>query len=136
MAKFDNAKAIEKQKEFDALSTNKQLRAVDSIPPVSEALRKMDLLSDDYGTAANPSALRAGKMGMLDKDVPQSKYFETRQNIAREAAAEQRREANRPNYSDTKSDTNFKKGGKVKASSASKRADGIATKGKTRGRIV
>ena len=37
-------------------------------------------------------------------------------------------------------DSNFKKGGKVKApksvSSASKRADGIATKGKTRGRMV
>ena len=31
---------------------------------------------------------------------------------------------------------NMKKGGKVKVSSASKRADGIATKGKTRGRIV
>jgi len=30
----------------------------------------------------------------------------------------------------------FKKGGTVKASSASKRADGCATKGKTRGRIV
>ena len=30
----------------------------------------------------------------------------------------------------------FKSGGKVKASSASKRADGIATKGKTRGRII
>jgi hypothetical protein len=37
-------------------------------------------------------------------------------------------------------DSNFKKGGKVKApksvSSASKRADGIATKGKTRGKMV
>jgi hypothetical protein len=30
----------------------------------------------------------------------------------------------------------FKKGGKVKASSASKRADGIATKGKTKGRMI
>jgi len=30
----------------------------------------------------------------------------------------------------------FKKGGKVKASSASKRADGIAQKGKTRGKMV
>jgi hypothetical protein len=31
---------------------------------------------------------------------------------------------------------NFKEGGKVKSSSASKRGDGIATKGKTRGRFV
>jgi hypothetical protein len=30
----------------------------------------------------------------------------------------------------------YKKGGKVKMSSASKRADGIAMKGKTKGRIV
>jgi len=30
----------------------------------------------------------------------------------------------------------YKKGGKVKMSTASKRADGIATKGKTKGRIV
>ena len=30
----------------------------------------------------------------------------------------------------------MKKGGKVKMSTASKRADGIATKGKTKGRIV
>ena len=30
----------------------------------------------------------------------------------------------------------MKKGGRVKMSSASKRADGIATKGKTKGRIV
>lgn len=30
----------------------------------------------------------------------------------------------------------LKKGGKVKASSASKRADGCATKGKTKGRII
>jgi hypothetical protein len=30
----------------------------------------------------------------------------------------------------------MKKGGRVKASSASKRADGCATKGKTRGRMV
>ena len=32
--------------------------------------------------------------------------------------------------------TGMKKGGKVKMSSASKRADGCATKGKTRGKIV
>ena len=36
------------------------------------------------------------------------------------------------NYNPTK----MKKGGKVKMSSASKRADGCATKGKTRGRMV
>ena len=34
------------------------------------------------------------------------------------------------------SSTGMKKGGKVKVSSASKRADGIAQRGKTRGRMV
>ena len=37
---------------------------------------------------------------------------------------------------ETGKQTALKKGGKVKASSASKRADGIATKGKTRGRMI
>ena len=44
-----------------------------------------------------------------------------------------------PRYSYNPKDqtyTELKKGGKVKMSSASKRADGCATKGKTRGRMV
>jgi hypothetical protein len=39
------------------------------------------------------------------------------------------------NLVDDKFEKGFKKGGKVKASSASKRADGIAMRGKTKGRI-
>jgi hypothetical protein len=35
-----------------------------------------------------------------------------------------------------KASQGMKKGGKVKVSSASKRADGIAVKGKTRGRMI
>jgi hypothetical protein len=42
---------------------------------------------------------------------------------------------NEPENPDATSET-FKRGGKVKASSASKRADGIAQRGKTRGRMV
>jgi len=42
---------------------------------------------------------------------------------------------NSPENPDATSET-FKRGGKVKASSASKRADGIAQRGKTRGRMV
>ena len=37
---------------------------------------------------------------------------------------------------ENKAKMGMKKGGKVKVSSASKRADGIATKGKTRGKMV
>ena len=39
------------------------------------------------------------------------------------------------NLVDDKFEKGFKKGGKVKASSASKRADGCAMRGKTKGRI-
>ena len=40
------------------------------------------------------------------------------------------------NLVDDKFEKGFKKGGKVKASSASKRADGCCKKGKTRGRMI
>jgi hypothetical protein len=50
---------------------------------------------------------------------------EAKQRKQREAEAELKRESR-----------GMKKGGKVKLSSASKRADGIAARGKTRGRMV
>lgn len=67
------------------------------------------------------------------KNWPLSKYEEQGRgnDAAVEAANEWAREANRAQTMQT---VNKKKGGRV--SSASKRADGIATKGKTRGRIV
>ena len=40
------------------------------------------------------------------------------------------------NLVDDKFEKGFKKGGKVKASSASKRADGCCKKGKTKGRMI
>ena len=58
-----------------------------------------------------------------NKPVPQ-KYVDYAEQEAREAANEERRETR-----------GFKKGGAVK-SSASKRADGIAQRGKTKGRMV
>lgn len=61
---------------------------------------------------------RAGNVSILDS----SDHPSVRQ-ARREAAAEERRESR-----------GFKKGGKVP--SASRRADGIATKGKTKGRFV
>ena len=53
--------------------------------------------------------------------------------IARNA---QEDEENKKRANSVPSPTGMKKGGKVKASSASKRADGIAQRGKTRGRMV
>ena len=44
--------------------------------------------------------------------------------------------AGRKTKQQAQAEVGMKKGGKVKVSSASKRADGIAVKGKTRGRIV
>jgi hypothetical protein len=56
----------------------------------------------------------------LKKDEEEEKRRMEEQAAAEQAAAAQ----------------GMKKGGKVKMSTASKRADGIATKGKTKGRIV
>jgi len=44
--------------------------------------------------------------------------------------------AGRKTKQQAQAEVGMKKGGKVKMSTASKRADGIATKGKTKGRIV
>ena len=44
--------------------------------------------------------------------------------------------AGRKTKQQAQAEAGMKKGGKVKISSASKRADGIAVKGKTRGRLV
>ena len=53
---------------------------------------------------------------------------------AKKAEADRAKIINKPSSEVSKFDENYKKGGKV--SSASKRADGIAVKGKTKGRIV
>jgi hypothetical protein len=60
----------------------------------------------------------------LKKDEEEEKRRMEEQAAAEQAAAEQA------------AAQGMKKGGKVKMSSASKRADGCATKGKTRGRMV
>ena len=88
--------------------------------------------SELYGTPVSKGAISAGVKKL--KDAPFLKRFGSRTDrgkldkkatqAAREAGAEERREAR-----------GMKKGGMVK-SSASKRADGIAKKGKTKGRMV
>ena len=88
--------------------------------------------SELYGTPVSKGAISAGVKKL--KDAPFLKRFGSRTDrgkldkkatqAAREAGAEERREAR-----------GMKKGGIVK-SSASKRADGVAIKGKTKGRMV
>jgi len=83
----------------------------------------------DYGTELSPAAEKARQTATREKfpNYPLSSKGYTRQDedvlrAGREAAAEERREAR-----------GMKKGGVV---SASKRGDGIAQRGKTKGRMV
>jgi hypothetical protein len=86
--------------------------------------------SELYGTPLSKGAISAGFKKL--KDTPILEKLTTRDQTldkkatqaAREAGAEERREAR-----------GMKKGGSVK-SSASKRADGVAIRGKTKGRMV
>ena len=65
------------------------------------------------------------RMAVKEYDRQKDKDAEEKRRMEEQAAAEQ-----------AAAEGGMKKGGKVKMSSASKRADGIATKGKTKGRIV
>jgi hypothetical protein len=89
--------------------------------------------SDSYGTPLSKGAISAGFKKVKDAPLLERMKFIHGENkeldkkatqAAREAGAEERREAR-----------GMKKGGMVK-SSASKRADGIAIRGKTKGRMV
>ncbi len=76
---------------------------------------------------ANYGSFGAAVPGMsrsLKKEADKYQNEEEKRRMEEQAAAEQA------------AAQGMKKGGKVKMSSASKRADGIATKGKTKGRIV
>ena len=89
---------------------------------------------DDYGTSLSKGAMQAADKAAKEYRSEASGAGKTRGQVgseamgvarkaAREAASEERREAR-----------GMKKGGSV--SSASKRADGCAQRGKTRGKIV
>jgi len=80
--------------------------------------------------AAGAAGIAAGLYGIGKADRYMTELGdESREKEQREAAAEMKREGNRMDKG--KSD-NMKSGGKV---TASKRADGIAQRGKTRGKI-
>ncbi len=78
------------------------------------------------GKGGMGKAMRQGFGGIAPMMIARSGYEneEEKRRMEEQAAAEQA------------AAQGMKKGGKVKMSSASKRADGIATKGKTKGRIV
>jgi len=65
------------------------------------------------------------RMAVKEYDRQKDKDAEEKRRMEEQAAAEQ-----------AAVQGGMKKGGRVKMSSASKRADGCATKGKTRGRMV
>ncbi len=79
-----------------------------------------------------------------DKNRPPPKGIGTSENDMRplpKKDEDKNKIINKPNKEVKKFDENYKKGGKVKkmakgGSTASKRADGIAIKGKTKGRMV
>lgn len=80
------------------------------------------------GKGGMGKAMRQGFGGIAPMMIARSGYYdkaEEERQAQEQAAAEQ-----------AAAGGGMKKGGKVKVSSASKRADGIAAKGKTKGRIV
>ena len=87
----------------------KQVGSLQAIPGVSDAInRVVDTVTGDAGKSQDE------KIAALEAEVA----------------------AGRKTKQQAQAEVGMKKGGKVKVSSASKRADGIAVKGKTRGRIV
>jgi hypothetical protein len=89
----------------------------------------MGTLSPVYGAATGEGAM--GKMLNPEKAAEIAREEQMR----REATAEQMN-AERQNKIAAQYAGGMKKGGKVKVSSASKRADGIAQRGKTRGKMI
>ena len=80
---------------------------------------------------ANYGSFRAAIPGArsLKKEADKYQNEEEKRRMEEQAAAEQA-------AAEQAAAQGMKKGGRVKMSSASKRADGIAMKGKTKGRIV
>jgi hypothetical protein len=120
-----NAKRLKEEKALDKLSAfGVDSKARNSLTRLRDAVSG----GSGYGTSRSPGARFAGdekseeiyrKEGKTVGEVMDDKRP---RQVMREAAAEERREAR-----------GMKKGGTV---SASKRADGCAVKGKTKGRMV
>jgi hypothetical protein len=120
-----------------AKKTGKQTaKEADEIPDYSKnikaaeaAAKKRDIAEKVAIGAGTVAAMPiAAKMGSL-----YGEQLNERGNRIKEDAEKSQKQYE---AQDKQEGRGMKKGGKVKASSASKRADGIAVKGKTRGRII
>ena len=123
-----NERRLREEKELDKMSRSAIRQRYEDRGPIGKLVDKALGVGDGFGTSRSAGARYVG-------DAEAEKIYQTegktvgevmrdtrpRQKM-REAAAEERREASR----------GMKKGGVV---SASKRGDGIAQRGKTRGRM-
>ena len=83
-----------------------------------------DLELKDLANFGSFGAAIPGTRSLRKDEEEEKRRMEEKRQMEEQAAAEQA------------AAQGMKKGGKVKVSSASKRADGIASRGKTRGRMV
>ena len=93
-----------------------------------------DLRLQDLAKFGSFGAAVPGMSRSLNRDEEEEKRRMAEEEAA--MAAAQMEATQGPIKRGLMAGSGMKKGGKVKMSSASKRADGIATKGKTKGRIV
>lgn len=125
-------KMARKEKELDKLNMLGLYQAEKDIP---RRIKNAVIGEDEYGTSLSKGAMYAADEAAKEYRKQADRTGKTRgqfdseamsaaRQAAREAGAEERREAK-----------SMKKGGSVK-SSASKRADGCAIRGKTRGKMV
>ena len=125
-----NEKRARKEKKLDKLSQFGISMKYENRGPIGKLVDKVTGGDDMYGTSASAGARYAGGKksdeiwNTEDKTVGEAIKDPRARKAMREAAAEERRESR-----------GYKSGGSVK-SSASKRADGCAVRGKTRGRMV
>ena len=127
-----DAKRLRKQQELEQENLDSEQMAKQASYRFGYPKKIRDAITgeSDYGTELSPGAEAARNKAKREKfpSLPfvKGSYTPGDEDImraGREAAAEERREAR-----------GMKKGGSV--SSASKRADGIAKRGKTRGKMV
>ena len=135
MSETANEKRMRKEKELE--NTNQfglSMKKDSKLRKLKNAITG----DDDFGTSLSAGAVDAGNRKVAEIwdrggiTLGDAALGAEARQAAREAAAEERREANRADMMKT---VNKKKGGMIKAS-ASKRADGCAQRGKTRGKMV
>ena len=123
-----NARRLREEKELEKLNPFGIEMKYGKRGPVGKLMDKLSGDDGGYGTSRSAGAQYAGEAvgnEMFNKEgatVGETMTSPRIRQAMREAAAEERREAR-----------GMKKGGVV---SASRRADGIAQRGKTRGRVV